>query len=197
MITFNRADTEHCKVVVVSGRPLLESTYDGTSVAIGMPVNRGNGEFSVFVAVSQSGPGSIQVNPKDFYALYPDPSRTRFTFYDKAAEMGYAQALGLGTPAGSTSPPLGGGGLSPGSGGPAPGLLGDDGPNSGSSPASKGSPPGSTMASIYFHRGKIKQGDRIAGWITLRQATRTKLVIRPTDMLDEIDIPVNGIVFRF
>jgi hypothetical protein len=80
MITFNRADTEHCKVVVVGGTPLLESTYEGTSVAIAMPVNKGNGEFVVFVAVSRASGGTVQVDPKDIYGLYPDATHTRFTF---------------------------------------------------------------------------------------------------------------------
>src|SRR5579863_5757134 len=87
IVTFNRADTEHCKVITVSGRPLLQSTYEGISVAIAMPLNRGNGEFSLFVAVSQAGPGTVQVNPKDFYGLYPDKDHTRFMFFDKAAEV--------------------------------------------------------------------------------------------------------------
>jgi hypothetical protein len=90
IITFNKADTEHCKVVTVSGRPLLQSTYDGMTVAIAIPMNRGNGDFSIFVAVSQTGTQTVRVNPKDFYGLYSDQNHTRFTFYDKAAEMNAA-----------------------------------------------------------------------------------------------------------
>ena len=84
IVTFNKADTEHCKVVTVSGKPLLQSTYDGLTVAIAIPVNRGNGDFSIFVAISQAGTQTVQVNPKDFYALYSDQNHTRFTFYDKS-----------------------------------------------------------------------------------------------------------------
>lgn len=55
IVTFNRADTEHCKAIVASGMPLLQSTYDGTSVAIAMPINRANGDFSIFVSISDDG----------------------------------------------------------------------------------------------------------------------------------------------
>ena len=87
IITFNKADTEHCKVVAVKGMPLLQSTYDGVTVAIAMPMNRGNGDFSIFVAVSQTGAQPFRVNPKDFYGLFSDQNHTRFAFHDKAAEM--------------------------------------------------------------------------------------------------------------
>ena len=39
IITFNRADTEHCKVISAGGKPLLQSTYEGTTVAIALPLN--------------------------------------------------------------------------------------------------------------------------------------------------------------
>ena len=40
-VTFNRDDTAHCRVITATGKPLLESTYEGLSVAIGLPVSRG------------------------------------------------------------------------------------------------------------------------------------------------------------
>lgn len=195
MITFNRTDTEHCRVIVVDGKPLLESTYDGTTVAIAMPVNRGNGEFLVFVAVAQAGAGAVQVNPRDFYGLYSDTEHTRFTFYDKAAEMewgarGQAGAPGLSAQNAQVDP----GSLRPGAiglGGPPPGN-GSPGPGSGTA-AGTGAP----IPATYLHRSKVKQGNKIAGWVILRQAKGPKLEVHPADMLDEVDIPVNGIVFRF
>ena len=51
IIAFNKADTQHCKVVAVNGMPLLQSTYDGITVAIAMPINRGNSDISIFVAI--------------------------------------------------------------------------------------------------------------------------------------------------
>jgi|ERR1017187_819626 hypothetical protein len=196
IITFNKADTEHCKVIAVSGRPLLQSTYDGITVAIAIPMNRGDGDFSIFVAISQAGTQTVLVNPKDFYALYSDQNHTRFTFYDKAGEVGapnHPQGADGGMSAaiaqvdpGSLRPgAMGPGGPPPGGGPPDAGMSG---------PAPKGSP---NMSAAYLRKGKVKPGTGIAGWITLRNSSGGKLQIRPTDMLDEVDIPVNGVLFRF
>ena len=205
MITFDRANTEHCKVGVAGGKPLLESTYEGTTVAIGMPMNRGNGEFAVFVVVSRVDPGAIKVNPKDFYGLFSDPSHSRFTFVDKAAELqwqagpqppssgnpnGNAQANVEALAASIAGPPPGGGG--PPSGGP-----GNSGPPGSPPSASKGGASGPAPPALYFHGGKVQQGGKIFGWVTFRPAKGAKLDVHPTDMLSEIDIPVNGVVYRF
>jgi len=197
IITFNNADTEHCKVVAVKGMPLLQSTYDGITVAIAMPMNRGNGDFSIFVAVSQTGAPPFQVNPKDFYALFSDQDHTRFAFHDSASDTGVA-----GHPPGpnggmsAESAQVDPGSLRPGAvglGGPPPGGGGP--PDAGAS----GTPPtgNPNMTPAYFHKGKVKPGPGLAGWITLRKPSGAKLEVRPTDMLDEVDIPVNGILFRF
>jgi hypothetical protein len=134
IITFNKADTEHCKVITVSGRPLLQSTYDGITVAIAIPMNRGNGDFSIFVAVSQTGIQTVRVNPKDFYGFYSDQNHTRFTFYDKAAEMDAAdhtQGANGGMSAANAQDPgsigpgaMGPGGPPPGGGPPDAGMSG-------------------------------------------------------------------------
>lgn len=197
-VTFNRADTEHCKVIMVSGRPLLESTYEGTSVAVAIPMNRGNGDFSIFVAVSQAGSEAIEVNPNEFYGLFSDKDHTRFRFFDKGAEM----ELGAQVPGANSGLSAANAGIDPGSlrpgaamqpGGPQPGSgLPDAGGGGGPhAPASPG------MSGGYFHKGKVKPGSGIAGWITLRQPNGGKLEVHPADMLDEVDIPVNGVVFRF
>ncbi len=192
-ITFNRADTAHCKVVVASGKPLLESTYDGTSVAIGLPVNRGNGDFAIFVAVARAAGDPIEVNPKDFYGVYSDTDHTRFEFHDQSDEL-RGPGSGMNASAAQIDP----GSLRPGAamqGGPAPGSVtsvGSDPP-----PDSKGAPSGSATPAAYFHHGKIKQGDKIVGWIILRQPKGLKLTINPTDMLAEINIVVDGTAFRF
>lgn len=195
IITFNKADTEHCKVITVSGRPLLQSTYDGMTVAIAIPMNRGNGDFSIFVAVSQTGTQTVQMNPKDFYGLYSDQNHTRFTFYDKAAEMNAAvhtqDANGAMSAANAQLDP---GSIRPGAMGPGgpPGAGSPDADMSG--PAPTGSP---NRSAAYLRKGKVKPGPGIAGWITLRKPSGGKLEVRPTDMLDEVDIPVNGVLFRF
>jgi hypothetical protein len=196
IITFDRADTEHCKVITVSGRPLLQSTYDGITVAIAIPMNRGNGDFSIFVAISQTSTETVRVNPKDFYGLYSDQNHTRFTFYDKAAEMdaeGHPPGANGGMSAANAQ--VDPGSIRPGAmgpGGPSPGGGPPDGGTSGAAPT--GSP---NMSAAYFRKGKVKPGSGIAGWITLRKPSAGKLEVRPTDMLDQVDIPVNGVLFRF
>jgi hypothetical protein len=195
LITFDRIDTAHCKVVVASGRPLLESTYEGTSVAITLPVNRGNGEFLIFVAISRAGAGAIRVDPQDFFGLYSDAARTRFVFYDKAAELAW-QANGQ---AGSSDMSASNANVDPGSirPGEVVGGPGGGGPPPGSGPP--GGPPAAAAlaSSAYLRRSKVKPGEKVVGWVVLRQTKGAKIEVHSADMLGEVDIPVNGIVFRF
>ena len=196
IITFNKADTEHCKVVAVRGMPLLQSTYDGITVAIAMPMNRGNGDFLIFVAVSQTGAQPFQVNPKDFYGLFSDQNHTRFAFHDMAAETdGVGHPPGANGGMSAANAQVDPGSIRPGAmgpGGPPPGGGPPDGGTSGAAPT--GSP---NMSAAYFRKGKVKPGAGIAGWITLRKPSGGKLEVRPTEMLDEVDILVNGVLFRF
>ncbi len=196
IITFNKADTEHCKVVAVRGMPLLQSTYDGITVAIAMPMNRGNGDFLIFVAVSQTGAHPFQVNPKDFYGLFSDQNHTRFAFHDMAAETdGVGHPPGANGGMSAANAQVDPGSIRPGAmgpGGPPPGGGAPDGGMSGAAPT--GSP---NMSAAYFRKGKVKPGSGIAGWITLRKPSGGKLEVRPTEMLDEVDILVNGVLFRF
>ena len=197
-ITFNRADTAHCKVITVSGRPLLESTYEGISVAVAIPMNRGNGDFLIFVAVSQAGTGAIEVNPKEFYGVFSDKDHTRFLFFDKGAEMeAGASGQGANNELSAANAGIDPGSLRPGAamgpGGPPPGAGGPlDAGGGGPRP-----PGGPAMSSAYLRKGKVKPGSGIAGWITVRQPKGGKVEVHPADMLDEVDIPVNGVVFRF
>jgi hypothetical protein len=192
VITFNQSDAEHCKIVVAHGKPLLRSTYEGTTVAIGMPLNRSNGDFSIFISVSRSGDGAIEVNPKDFYGVFSDKDQTRFRFFDTAAALEMAHPADAGVPFSSanvrieappTKPvPVGG-----------KGSLGDG--DVGNAPPS--SLAGTNSPDLYFRKGKVKPGSAITGWVTLRQPSAAKLEVHPTDMLGEVDIPVNGVLFRF
>ena len=51
---------------MVSGATLFFSCpLEYTSVAISMPEHKGNGEFSVYVSIYQSGIGAAHVVPKD------------------------------------------------------------------------------------------------------------------------------------
>lgn len=120
VITFNRADTEHCRVLVASGKPLLASTYNGTTVAVSLPDNWANGEYSLFVMVSQKGDGSAEINPKEIYALFSDPAHTRFSWFDKKHDLDTLASMrsqGMGQP-----------------GGPPGGFGGSNGDSSGANP---------------------------------------------------------------
>lgn len=189
-VTFRQTDTQHCRVINVSGKPLLQSTYNGVSVAIAMPINKGNGDFLIFIAVSEVDGEPIQVDPGDFYARFSDKDHTRFTFADVSSQ------LPVQGPQSDTGMSASNAQIDPGS--IRPGAVGPGGPPSGSAPSGPaGSGPATAGSSAYLRKAKVKPGSGIAGWVTLRQPKGAKLEVRPTDMLDEIDIPVHGILFRF
>jgi hypothetical protein len=56
---------------------------------------------------------------------------------------------------------------------------------------------GPNVSSSYLLKSKVKSGSGVAGWITLRRPKGVNLDVHPADMLDEIDIPINGVLFRF
>lgn len=189
MITFNPADKEHCKVVQANGKAYLESTYEGTSVAITMPVNRGNGEFAVFVAIYRADRGSIEVNPKDIYGVFSDAAHSRFGFYDEGGET---HGLSAESNLSATQEHIDPGSLRPGA------QLGGGSSASGPMPSGEGGPPAAgSAAPTYLRESKLKQGEKVAGWVALRPAKETTVEVKPSDMLDEVNIPVNGVVFRF
>lgn len=203
IITFSRNDTVHCRVMVAGGKPLLESSYEGISVAVGLPENKGNGEFAVFVSIYQGSDGTAHVVPRDFSAVFSDPGHTRFPFFDKAAEAGahppvQAPAPGMSAETNQIdSSMMRGGpprataaGLSP-----SDTLKGDNPPsNMGQAPPHEETP---TPVPVLLERAKLQQGSKAAGMVYFRKPRGSKLQVNPTDMLDEIDIPVNGIIFRF
>jgi len=204
IITFSPKDQAHCRVIQVNGKAFLESTYEGISVAVGMPENKGNGEFSVIVSIYQVGEGTAHVIPKDYFAVFSDPDHTRLPWFDKAAETkSYSQASGPGDAGISattnnidTSLMRGGppraeaAGLSP-----SETLKGDNVPgNVGPAPAAQ-SP--TAAPPVFLESAKVKQGSRAAGLVYFRKPKGSKLQVNPADMLAEIDIRVNGIVFRF
>lgn len=216
IITFNRADTAHCKVVTVGGKPLLETTYEGTTVAINLPQNWANGEFSVFVAVLQEGTGEAEINPKEITAVYPDAAHTRFRWFDKAHDLDTElsrRAAGLGQPGGGPSGesnPIG----NSKSADPLPNhpemmpSTPDAGTRSeeemrqlqlrnqsGNTPAMPQLDP--AHPPMFLRPTAVKQGSRISGYVFLRRPKGSKVEVNPAAMLDEIDIPVNGVIFRF
>jgi hypothetical protein len=216
-ITFDRADGAHCRVVMVEGRPMLQTVYGGTSVAVGLPVSTGDQDFRVYVVIRQTGPGRAEVKPKEFSALYSDPAHTRLSFYDKAATVDQSsvrqQTQDSGIIAASSQ------GSSEISGAvPTPGAEADidrqarsqrmtnedlNGPTRDQEEAREEkqseSLPGSTLTpgELYLRRSTLRQGSSAEGFVYFRKPKGSKLNIGSRDLLFEIDIPVNGIVFRF
>jgi hypothetical protein len=202
IITFSRTDSAHCRVIAVAGKPMLESTYGGISVALSMPQNMGNGEFSVFVSI-YSGDRTARVVPKDFSAQFSDPDHTRFPFFDKAAEVkshapaeGPAPAMSAESNQIDTSMMRGGPGRSTAAGlSPSDTLKGDNVPGDvGQAPPSAELP---VAVPVFLQPAKVKQGSKAAGLVYFRKPKGSKVQVNPTDMVNEIDIPVNGIIFRF
>jgi len=217
VVTFDRADPEHCKVVMIEGRPMLQTVYGGTSVAVGLPVSTDDQDFRVFVVVQQLGPGRVQVKPEEFSALYSDSAHTRFGFYDKAAEViepkvrqetqqsGIVSASSLGDPKMPGLPP---------DDGPEPDMdrraraqrmraQDPNGPTREQEEASeekqRDSLPGTTLTpeELYLRPNTLRQRSSAEGFVYFRKPKGSKLNIGSQDLLFEIDIPVNGIVFRF
>jgi hypothetical protein len=210
IVTFSRADTEHCKVVVVSGKPLLQTTYNGTTVAITVPQNWRNGEFSVFVAVAQVAAGEAQINPKEIYAIYADPDHTRFRWFDKAHDLDTLATLRAAGPGGLT----GSIGDSKSAAPPPnhPEAMGQMDPNASARSqeearqlqARNGAGNASALPQLdpahpppFLRRATVKQGSNASGYVFIRKPKDSKVVVTPDGMLDEIDIPINGIIFRF
>lgn len=217
VIAFNRADGEHCSVVMIESRPMLQTVYGGTSVAVGLPVSTVDGDFRVFVVLRQTGPGKVQVKPREFFALYSDPAHTRFRFYDKAAgvdkrqvrqetqEVGILAASSQGDPGMQGVPPT-------------PSLDADidrqarslrmrnedlnastrEQEEAREEKQSKSLPGiAVTPEELYLRRSTLRQGSYAEGFVYFRKPKGSKLNIGSRDLLFEIDIPVNGVVFRF
>jgi len=217
VIDFNRADREHCSIVMIERRPMLQTVYGGTSVAVGLPVSTVDGDFRVFILIRQTGPGKAQVKPGEFSALYSDPAHTRFRAYDKAAEV-YKRKL---------SQEIQEAGIMSASSQVDPRMLGVpptsdpvdnkdrqarlrrkrnedlNAPTREQEEAleakQRQSMPGITVTpdELYLRRNTLRQGSSAEGFVYFRKPKGSKLNIGSRDLLFEIDIPVNGIVFRF
>jgi len=225
VITFSRTDTEHCRVLVANGKPLLASTYNGTTVAVSLPDNWVNGEYSLFVMVSQKGEGSAEINPKEVYALFSDPARTRFTWFDKKRDLETlasmrSQGMGQDGAAAGGGPPGGFGASNGDSSGAAPpmthpeamarGGIGDT--NQGSKAEAEARNMGMRNAGgnapqrpqldpahppVFLKHTTVKDGSQVSGYVFVRKPKGFVQEINANSMLGEIDIPVNGVIFRF
>lgn len=200
---------------MIEGRPMLQSEYGGTSVAVGLPVSTADGDFRVFVFVRQTGPGKARVRPKEFSALYSDPAHTRFSFYDKAAKLDQARAreeTGDSGIAGASSPvPRMDGQL------PTPSQVDDKDREASLRQMTKQDPNGPlrqqearedeqrksslgtavTPDQLYLRGSTLHQGDTAEGFVYFRKPKGSKLNVGPRDLLFEVDITVNGVVYRF
>jgi len=216
VIPFDRTDAKQCKAVMIEGRAMRETVHGGTSVAVGESVGTRDGYFRVFVLVRQVGPGKIEVKPKQFSVLYSDAAKTRFSFYDKAAEINQRRREAARTHADDEAElPV------------SPRLPGYTGPlqSQGSTKAAKlgqlrkpdlneiagredaatqegraaGARLGTTVTpeQLYLVRSTLKQGDFAEGFVYFKRPRRSKVHVGLNDTLREIDLPVNGIVFRF
>jgi hypothetical protein len=216
-IEFDRADVEHCRVVTIEGEPMLQTVYGGISVAVGLPVKVGDLDFRVFVVVQQTGPGKAQVKPQEFSALYSDPAHTRFGFYDKAAEVDkhrvVQQTQEPGIDPASSQGDLGRQGA-PSTTGPEADMdrqarlqrMKNEDLNApareqqaASEEKRSKSYPGTalTLEQLYLHRSTLRQGNAAEGFVYFRKPKGSTLHIGSQNLLFEIDIPVNGVVFRF
>jgi hypothetical protein len=216
-ITFDRADREHCRVVVIEGKPMLQTVYGGTSVAVGLPISADDQDFRVFIVVQRTGPGQAEVKPKEFFALYSDPVHTRFWFYDKAAEVDrsrvHQETQESGIVAASSQGDSAMQGVPPN---PLPEAdkdrqarwqrMRDEDPTGPTREEEEAreekqgkSLPGSTVTpnELYLRRSTLRQGSSAEGFVYFRKPKGSKLNIGSRDLLFEIDIPVNGVVFRF
>jgi hypothetical protein len=206
VVACDPADADRCKATIIEGRPMRELVHEGTSIAVGKPVATAEGDYRVFVRVSQVGPGKAEVKPKYFSGLYSDPAHTRFASYDKAAEINQrireanrAQQADGGD---ESDTPRRGTDLarSMGTGKAAKLGLRKTDPNA-EATGSRGSAPQAgtivTPEELYLSQSTLRQGDYAEGFVYFKKTRRSKVHVGLSDPLYEIDIPVNGIVFRF
>ena len=50
---------------------------------------------------------------------------------------------------------------------------------------------------VFLRRATVKQGSKVAGYVFIRRPKGSKVEVTPNGMLDEVDIPINGVIYRF
>ena len=216
VIPFNRADTEHCKVTKTADREMLETSYGGTSVAISLPTGNSDGEFQMYVEVRQVGPGSVEVKPQDFGAYYSDPAHTRFPWYDEAARLeleaaptrarGNSKIAGTGDTTVPGTPPPPGSLNSNAYTGETRTMTGQD-PNAAARQQEERRQQQGKLAQLnqaaaqgkpeILAAGVILEGTAAEGLVFFRKPKGFKVKSGQPGVLYQIDIPVNGVIFRF
>jgi hypothetical protein len=211
VIACDGADAVLCKATVIEGRPMRELVHDGTSVAVGKPVATVEGDYRVFVRVSRVGPGKAEIRPKHFSGFSSDTAHTRLAFYDKAAEINQRiretnRAQQAHDDALDNAPRGTGSTQAMGANKAAKLGLRKTNPNDVASKQDEasGSHGGAQQAGtivtpeeLYLIQSTLRQGDFAEGIVYFKKPKRSKVHGGLSDQLDEIDIPVNGAVFRF
>jgi len=210
VITCDLAEAEQCKATVIEARPVRELVHKGTRVAVGRPVVADEGEYRVFVRVSQMGPGNALVRPKHISGLYSDPAHTRFAVCDKAAEIDQLNREANRTHNADASDdldtPRRGSGSTQSINGTSKaaklGLRKTDPNGVAGRPIGSGraAPEAGTIVApeeLYLSQNTLRRGDFAEGFVYLKKPRRSKIHVDAGDPLYEIDIPVNGVVFRF
>lgn len=221
IITFSQTDKEHCKVVLNDGKPMLQTTYDGTSVAVGLPEKNSHG-FAVFVRVTLEGKGKVEVVPEKVTAIYSDPDHTRFQFVDLTREWEKSHKDELvsqkSPPSSSAIPAASSQDSSKLPGTPPtnevratmangttwssnPTQKVDDGARRWTSEGGTPHPPptSSPYTSPFLRRTVLHQFplNEAEGVVCLQKPKASNVEVSPTGMLNEIDIPIGDVTFRF
>ena len=226
IITFSQTDTEHCKVVLIDGKPMLQTTYGGTTVAVALPEKNSHG-FSVFVQVSRDGKGKVEVQPEKVTAVYSDPDHTRFQFFDMTREWEKSQKDELKsekdelklqnsrssssaiTSASSQDNSQQPGGLAPNTSratmpdgttwSSSPSLKVNDGSSRWSSEGgvSRLPPTSSTNTTPFLRPTVLHQWYEVDGIVCLQKPKASHVEVSPAGTLSEIDIPIGDVTFRF
>jgi hypothetical protein len=50
---------------------------------------------------------------------------------------------------------------------------------------------------VFLRITTVKQGSRASGYVFLRKPKGSRVEVSPSTLLEEIDIPINGVIFRF
>jgi hypothetical protein len=210
VIACDPANAGQCKATIIEGRPVRELVHDGTRVAVGKPMATVDGDYRVFVRITQVGPGKTEIRPKHFSGLSSDPAHTRFAFYDKATEINQRireanqqqaeEGDALDIPNRGSHSPV----MSPAKAAKL-GLKKVDPDEVASrqsdAGASRGTAqkPGTTIRpeELYLSSGRLRTGDFSEGLVYFKKPRRSKVAAGVSDSLHEIDIPLNGVVFQF
>jgi hypothetical protein len=177
------------------------------------------------VIVSRSNGGDIDVNPKEFYALFSDNLHTRFGWFDKKHDLDTlasmrASGMGPAGPGGSAGQGGFGGasnGDSSSAGAPAthPEVM-EMGAIQNTNPGTRAEAEGRNMEirnapgtsvqhpqldpahpPAFLKHTSLKPGAQSAGYVFFRKPKGFAQQITAASMLGEIDVPVNGVIYRF